>query len=300
MPKVLSDVTGQWLRRAVAAALVVAAPALGVVLPSAPASAAACSGASGVTVVVDPHGLGGGVRAICDGSGGGAKASTLFTRNGFDLTYVQRQPGFVCQIDGAPASDPCVNTPPADAYWGLFWSDGTTGTWSYATAGAAALTIPDGGYVAFSWQGSTAKALPGVTPTAHASTSPSPSPNPSASPSGGHSSGGGTGSGSGSADPTSPPATPSSTPSTTGDSSASPTDDAKPRKHRSKHPGAAVAPTPSPSASADPPVTEAAAEPTAARTGGLPGWVVPALLVLLAGSAAGIAVFRRTRGAPPP
>ena len=288
--------TRSLLRQAVAAALLVAASALGVVLPTMPASAAACSSASGVTVVVDPHGLGGGVHTICDGDGGGVKASTLFTRNGFDLTYVQRQPGFVCRVDGAPASDPCVNTPPADAYWGLFWSDGTTGTWSYATAGAAALTIPDGGYVAFSWQGSTAKALPGVTPTARASTSPSPS----ASPSDGHSSGGGKGGGSGSADPTSPPATSSATPSTTGEASASPTADAKPRKHRSEHASAAVAPTPSPSASADPPVTDAAAEPTAAPTGGLPGWVVPVVLVLLAGSAAGVALVRRTRGSPPP
>ena len=290
--------TRPWLRHAVAAALVVAASAVGVVLPTTPASAAACSSASGVTVVVDPHGLGGGVHAICDEDGGGVKASTLFTRNGFDLTYVQRQPGFVCRVDGAPASDPCVNTPPADAYWGLFWSDGTTGTWSYATAGAAALTIPDGGYVAFSWQGSTAKALPGVAPTAHASTSPSPS----ASPSGGHSSGGGKGGGSGSADPTAPPATPSATPSTAGEVSASPTADAKPRKHPSKPAsaaGAAVA-TPSPSASADAPVTDAAAEPTAAPTDGLPGWVVPAVLVLLAGSAGGVALVRRTRGAPPP
>ena len=54
---------------------------------------------------------------------------------GFSLTYVQRQPGFVCRINGAPASDPCVNTPPADAYWGLWWSDGKSGSWTYSSVG---------------------------------------------------------------------------------------------------------------------------------------------------------------------
>ncbi len=38
-----------------------------------------------------------------------------------------------------PADDPCVNTPPADAYWGLWWSDGTTGKWTYSSLGAASL-----------------------------------------------------------------------------------------------------------------------------------------------------------------
>ena len=127
-----------------------------------------------MTVVVDPHQLGGAVQAACDPAGAGKSAASLFTDNGFALTYAQRQPGFVCRINGAPSSDPCVNTSPADAYWGLFWSDGTSGTWSYASEGAGSLSVPDGGYVAFSWQGSTSKAPPGMSPQAHASASPSP------------------------------------------------------------------------------------------------------------------------------
>ena len=153
--------------------------------------AAACSGATGVTVVVDRGALGGGIDEVCNASGGGKSATTLFTGAGFSLTYVQQTPGFVCRINGQPASDPCVKTPPTDAYWGLWWSDGTTGSWSYASVGAGSLTVPDGGYVAFAWQ-SGSRSAPGVPAPAHASAS-SPTATPSSSPSTGGSGGGSSG-----------------------------------------------------------------------------------------------------------
>ena len=137
-----------------------------------------------MTVVVDYHQLGGGVQQACDADGGGKVASTVFPDSGFPLTYVQRQPGFVCRVAGAPSSDPCVNTPPASAYWSLWWSDGKSGTWTYASTGVGSLKVPDGGYVAFSWQGQDGKAAPGVTPSPRAASS-SPSPSPSAGDSGG-------------------------------------------------------------------------------------------------------------------
>ena len=137
-----------------------------------------------MTVVVDYHQLGGGVQQACDADGGGKAASTVFPDSGFPLAYVQRQPGFVCRVSGAPASDPCVNTPPAGAYWSLWWSDGKSGTWTYSSTGVGSLKVPDGGYVAFSWQGQAGKAAPGVTPTPRAASS-SPSPSPSAGDSGG-------------------------------------------------------------------------------------------------------------------
>ena len=91
---------------------------------------------------------------------------------GHSLTYVQRFPGFVCHIDGLPADDPCVNTPPADAYWGLWWSDGKTGEWTYSSLGAGSLAVPAGGYVAMVWDGSagdgTAPGRPGAAPGTHA------------------------------------------------------------------------------------------------------------------------------------
>ena len=55
-----------------------------------------------------------------------------------------------------------ASTPrPTDAYWGLWWSDGQSGSWSYSPSGAGSLTVPEGGYVAFAWQ-SGSKAPPGV------------------------------------------------------------------------------------------------------------------------------------------
>jgi hypothetical protein len=118
--------------RLTVAVLVAAAVGLGV--PS-PALAATCAGAHGVTVVVDFHQLGGGVQTACDLHGAGETADAQFTDVGHTLTDAQRQPGFVCRVDGSPSSDPCVNTSPADAYWSLWWSDGKSGHWSFASQG---------------------------------------------------------------------------------------------------------------------------------------------------------------------
>jgi len=192
------------VRLAAATALVAAAGLTG----PAPAYAEACSTASGVSVVVDFHELGGGLQQVCDVGGGGQKASALFPDNGFPLTYVQRQPGFVCQVSGAPADDPCVNTPPPDAYWGVWWSDGTSSGWSYSSVGVGSLTIPDGGAVALSWNGSSTKSPPGAPPPQHESAEPSNKPEPTRSPSQPPTSGGGT-SGGGSTSSTTPTTDPS-------------------------------------------------------------------------------------------
>lgn len=153
------------LGRLVAAATLAAAASA--VLPAAPASAAACKTAAGVSVVVDFQELGGGVRSACVAGGGGDSASDLFPAAGFSLSYVSRQPGFVCRVDGAPADASCVNAPPADAYWGLWWSDGESGEWTYASSGVGGQTVPDGGYVAFSWNGSSSRSTPGLAPVPH-------------------------------------------------------------------------------------------------------------------------------------
>ena len=139
-----------------------------------PAAASACPGTAGVTVVVEFHELGGGSAQSCVADGGGHTADRLLKDAGYALDYVQRFPGFVCRIDGAPADDPCVNTPPADAYWGLWWSDGTTGKWTYSSLGAASLAVPAGGYVAMVWDGSTGTVVPAATAAVH----PTPTPTP--------------------------------------------------------------------------------------------------------------------------
>ena len=282
--------------------------ASGLVLQSqVPAVAAGCTGSTGVTVVVDHHQLGGGVQQACDADGGGRAASTVFPDSGFPLTYVQRQPGFVCRVAGAPSNDPCVNTPPASAYWSLWWSDGKSGTWTYASTGVGSLTVPDGGYVAFSWQGQDGKAAPGVTPTPRAaSSSPSPSPSAGDSGGGGGTTGSGTQAGGGTRSGGSSAPAPSVDPSTP-DASASPgggptTDAKRARAARDEKTSATPSPTASPTGtagalSADSPPSGGTSPGAAGSSGDgsvLPVWVsVLAVGGLLTGAAAVAAVRAR-------
>ncbi len=324
------------LAKLAAAGLVTAAASLGVVAGStAPAAATGCSGATGVTVVVDHGSLGGGVETSCNAGGGGQDGISLFTGAGFSLTYVQRQPGFVCRINGQPASDPCVNTPPSDAYWGLFWSDGKSGSWSYASAGAGSLHVPDGGYIAFAWQ-SGARNNPNAAPTPHAS-APTPSTAPTAAPTsggggnggggnggGGNGGGGGHGSGTPSGKPSTKPSTkPSSKPSTKPSATATSVPAPTPAPSEGLSPSASeatptAAPTvePSPSESAllaasDPAAGAStpsdSASATAAEvpdsqpgdTDALPGWVVALVLVVLAGGGGATYLLRRRQRTSP-
>lgn len=127
------------------------------VLASGPASASPCADGVGVTVVV-------GGDVTCDPDGGESAADSL-KDTGHAVTYVDSQPGFICRIDDVPATS-CARTPPADKYWGLFWSDGTSGSWKYSTVAASGLVVPDGGWIAFVFQDSSTKVLPSVKPAA--------------------------------------------------------------------------------------------------------------------------------------
>lgn len=276
------------------AALVVAATAL--VLPSGPAAAAGCSSADGVSVVVDFHELGGGLQSGCVADGGGKSAATLLGAAGFPLTFVQRQPGFVCRVSGQPASDPCVNTPPADAYWGLYWSDGSTRSWTYSTLGVGSLTVPDGGSVALSWIGGSGRSQPGVAPAVHERSTPTARPTrkptdkrsdkpvskPTAKPK-----------------PTSA-ATPSATatPTEPADAGSGTTPSPKPTDQRTTKPR----PTPTNTTKASEPSSEPASatpEPASAEPDGsdegLPAWVGPVVVAVLFAAVAAVAVVRRRR-----
>jgi hypothetical protein len=280
------------------------------VLPAAPASAATCASGAGVSVVVDFHELGGGVQTACVSGGGGKSATSLFGSAGFGLSYVQRQPGFVCRVNGLPANDPCVNTPPADAYWGLFWSDGKSGSWTYATTSASGLEVPEGGYVAFSWNGSATRSTPGVAPAAHAAspTPPSsskPTSKPTKKPS---------------TTPTSKPSkkpstsasnTPAHSPSSTesATASASPKPSASPSKQPSgkagqptKSPGGVdgeMLPESAPASTESTDATPTAAEPAEPADGGLPTWVGPVVVAVLFAAGGAVAVVRRRRNPTP-
>lgn len=171
------------LLRALGASLLLATSV--VVGGGAPASAAACGAGQGVTVVVDPQQLGGGDRVVCVSGAGGQKASTTFGQAGVTMERVTREPGAVCRVNGAPASAGCVSMPPATAYWSLWWSKGD-GTWIYANLGVDGLKVPQGGWLAWSWQGQNAKAAPSVTPrnaSAGGSSAGSPSTSGGGSPS---------------------------------------------------------------------------------------------------------------------
>ncbi len=309
-----------------AAALVAAAVGVGAPTPArAAAPAAGCSSASGVTVVVDFNELGGGVASVCDGAGGGKDASQLFPGVGLTLKYASRMPGFVCRVNGVPTSDPCVNTSPSNAFWGLWWSDGKTGKWSYSSLGTQSLTIPDGGYVAFSWDQSDDQAPPSFTPATHAApASPTPKPSPKPTPSsgpgqqpggpGGGRDGGATGG------PSSPgAATPAPTDAPSASAEATPTPPggatggkggkgardkaagAKPRTTPTPPGATAATPAESPE-SPEASVTDAETEPAAsasAEENGVPTWLVLGMLVAIFGATGAVVVHRRRTTGPP-
>ncbi len=290
-----------------AVALTTAAGLVG--LSSAPASAALCSG-KGVNVVVDFNGLGGGVQKGCDPNGANRGADKVFPAAGFILKYATRQPGFVCRVNGTPGNDPCVNTAPANAYWGLFWSDGKSGKWSYASSGVGGLKVPSGGFVAFSWQGSQSKDPPSTTPRNSApapkpTPKPTPKPKPTAKP------------GNGATGPTKT-ARPTKTAAPTVDPTTAATQ-AGAKASASAAPSATASASADPSASAAATASETLSSETLAPTdedspatasrpvngtfqtdddgGGLPTWVPVVVIVGLAGGAGGALWWRRRTGA---
>ncbi|MEZ0578710.1 hypothetical protein [Nocardioides sp. MH1] len=296
------------MRRTAASALaavaaVLAAAVTGVVATPAPAEATACSGTTGITVVVDFNELGGGITAGCDPDGAGESATQVFEHAGYELTYVQSDPGFVCRVSGKPADNPCVRTPPTTAYWSLWWSDGESGRWTYATSGANGLEVPEGGYLGFSWhQGDGRAQAPDAVPTPREST-PTPSQQPTHT-GGGHQ-GGPTGGATDGAPTTAPTQASAPTSTATSSAPASPTKASTPASDKpgseateatetgsSTVPGAAEI-------TADPPGT-VSTESSADDGGTLPTWIGLGLAAVVLGAAGVVvALRRRERGGPP-
>ncbi len=127
--------TGRILRLVAVAVVAVAAT----VVPAASVAAApvsTCTTNAGVLVVVDFRALGGNVQRGCAPDPGTGLAA--LDAAGFESTGTRRDgPGFVCRIDGRPSSDPCVNTPPASAYWSYWHANAGQQSWSYSSLGAA-------------------------------------------------------------------------------------------------------------------------------------------------------------------
>ena len=304
--------TPRVLARLVAAALVVAAAGLAVP-GAAPAQAAMCGSSTGVNVVVDFTGNpdGGGATTSCDADGGGKAASHVFSHAGYALTYASREPGFVCRVSGAPQSAGCVNASPADAYWGLFWSDGTDGRWHYSSSGVGSTSVPAGGSLAFVWQdGGTQDNPPVAAPRRQSSPSPTPTTQSSSPQAGGGGTGGGTAGGTQpgtSPKPSAIPTTPAIEPGPDGQTA--------PPVSASASASAAASAKPSPTA---PSSSSTAVDPdgptgTASRTDaaepsgdlpdvatledqeaeGLPLWVIGVVLLALAGLTGAVVLIRR-------
>jgi hypothetical protein len=284
-------------------------------LGAAPA-AATCATASGVSVVVDFDGLGGGLETSCVANGGGQSAAELSEVH-HDLTRVTQSPGAVCRVDGLPVDVDCSRMPPADAFWGLFWSDGSGG-WVFSSEGVDSLDVPAGGSVGWAWQtGGEPKEYPGVEPPQHESPSPSPEPTTPSGSDGGTSTGSGEGAGGGGGGSAAPQPGPSTAPSESAESTASspsasnpssgattPAEDARARKKarkdrdertkRDRHAAPTIV-----EAEDDPSVTATQPPADAASNGSgrLPTWVTVVVLAVLAlVAAAGMTVRRRRVG----
>jgi hypothetical protein len=279
----------------VVAALAATAGLVG--LSTSPASAAACSG-SGVSALVDFNdGAGGGVSAQCDPAGSSHTAFEIFKSAGFDQT---RNPdGSICKVDGKPAGAQCGRL--GNQYWGLYWSETATGKWIYAQSGADALDgIPDGGRVAWVWQGACGARQPQqvktCSPTKTATPKPTKKPQPTKKPR---------------ATKTATAAKPSASATALSSAQASVTPQATPTPTPSA--SAPVVPSVSATPSASPSESESADGDTgtttsaqdvdndftpAAEHSDLPVWVPFAVILGLAGAAGGTVWWRRRPGSP--
>ena len=125
------------------------------------AHAAACTGTSGVTVVVDFTAFSGGVTVAC-ALGDPATGLAALQGAGFTVTGTARWGlAFVCRINGlpTPASEPCLNTPPASAYWS-YWHAVAGGTWSYSAVGATSYNPAPGTVEGWAFGSGTAPSIP--------------------------------------------------------------------------------------------------------------------------------------------
>ncbi len=263
-------------------------------------AAAPCATAEGVSVVVDFNELGGGVQQVCLATAVGDQASDLFPAAGFPLTYAQRQPGFVCRVSRRPRGGPVRRTPRPPT---------PTGVCGGATASRASGPTPrpvrrrcgSPRAARSPSPGTRSTARPGPARRRPRTTSRSPSPDadpdadldadadalPARSPSP-------------SPTPTQPPSpTPVATPSAP--VSGAPSAFAAPLRSPSASPTTSPSRTPTPQATEDPtaaaPPPSRRLQPRTAEPGddGLPVWVAPAALGLLAaaGAAASSCVRRR-------
>ncbi len=150
-------------------------PVAALVVP-APAQAAACSGTTGVTVVVQfpDH------TSVGCAPGNPANGYDALTAAGFSTVLAQGNgAGALCTIDGFPANTGCHNMPPANAYWAYFHAK-RGGSWSYSNDGGGSYDPTPGSVEG--WRFGSGQA-PSTAPPAAIAAKPKPRPKPSAHPS---------------------------------------------------------------------------------------------------------------------
>ncbi|MYW01105.1 flagellar hook-length control protein FliK, partial [Streptomyces sp. SID3343] len=111
-----------------------------------------CPDASGVTVIVDFRELGGTTIVRC-APGDQATGHAALRNAGIEIAGTTRWgEAFVCRIEGKPGpnSEPCIDTPPATAYWS-YWHAPNNGTWTYSQWGVMNRKPPPGSFEGWSF-----------------------------------------------------------------------------------------------------------------------------------------------------
>jgi hypothetical protein len=144
-----------------------------VVLAPSPAQAAACSGTSGVTVLVQYDD---GPTQVGCAKGDPSSGYLALQNAGFDPQRASGSGGgAVCRINGYPRSANCGAMPPADAYWAYFHAQ-PGGHWVYSTEGADSYDPRPGSVEGWRFKGSASKPPSSAPPKVAAAPSVVPRP----------------------------------------------------------------------------------------------------------------------------
>ena len=126
------------------------------------AGGGACTGTSGVTVVVDFTAFGRGVSVSC-APGSQSSGFDALTAAGFQFDQSANFPGAICRIKGfpGPGAEDCQNMPPPSAYWSYWHANSGKTTWTRSSLGAATYQPKPGSVDAWAFGAGTA---PSFTP----------------------------------------------------------------------------------------------------------------------------------------
>jgi hypothetical protein len=111
-----------------------------------------CPDGDGVTVVIDFQELGGDMIVRC-AVGDQETGHAALKNAGIEIAGTNRWgEAFICRIEGRPGpeSEPCIDTPPASAYWS-YWHAPNGGAWTYSQWGVMNRKPPLGSFEGWSF-----------------------------------------------------------------------------------------------------------------------------------------------------